>query len=99
MSKLPDDIQALVDDGLKEIAEELETAMKNTVNVRTGALRDSIDMEKVEDGYEVGVNIDTLKGDSRNKSGYDYSKPYYYGHGSWGGHKFLEIAMNAVGSK
>lgn len=97
--KLDADIQALVDDELKKVATELETAMKHSVAVRTGALRDSIDKEKVDGGYEVGVNIDKLKGDSRNKSGYDYSQPYYYGHGKWRGRKFLEIAMNAVGNK
>lgn len=96
MSKLPKDIQELIDDGLKEIADELQDAMKNTVHVKTGNLRDSITTEKVEDGYTVGVDADKLESDSRNKSGYDYSKPYYYGHGTWAGHKFLEIAVNAV---
>lgn len=97
--KLDADIQALVDDGLKEVAEELESVMKNTVHVRTGSLRDSITTEKVEDGYTVGVDADKLEGDGRNKSGVDYSKYYYGGQRSWPGHKFLEIAMNAVGNK
>lgn len=97
--KLDADIQALVDDELKKVAEELESVMKNTVHVRTGALQDSITTEKVEDGYTVGVDADQLEGDGRNKSGVDYSKYYYGGQRSWSGHKFLEIAMNAVGNK
>lgn len=95
--KLDADIQAVVDAGLKEIAEELEGVMKNTVHVRTGALRDSITVEKTEDGFTVGVDADKLEGDNRNKSGVDYSKFYYGGQRSWAGHKFLEEAMNAVG--
>lgn len=97
--KLDADIQALVDDELKKVAEELESVMKSTVHVRTGALQDSITTEKVEDGYTVGVDADQLEGDGRNKSGVDYSKYYYGGQRSWPGHKFLEIAMNAVGNK
>lgn len=97
--KLDADIQSLVDDELKKVAEELESVMKNTVHVRTGALQDSITTEKVEDGYTVGVDADQLEGDGRNKSGVDYSKYYYGGQRSWPGHKFLEIAMNAVGNK
>lgn len=97
--KLDADIQALVDDELKKVAEELESVMKNTVHVRTGALQDSITTEKVENGYTVGVDADQLERDGRNKSGVDYSKYYYGGQRSWPGHKFLEIAMNAVGNK
>lgn len=95
--KLDADIQALIDDGLEEEATKLETVMKNTVHVRSGALRDSITKEKIGDDWYVGVDADQLEGDSRNKSGVDYSKYYYGGQRSWAGHKFLEEAMNAVG--
>lgn len=95
--KLDADIQALIDDGLEEEATKLETVMKNTVHVRSGALRDSITKEKIGDDWYVGVDADQLEGDSRNKSGVDYSKFYYGGQRSWAGRKFLEEAMNAVG--
>lgn len=99
MTKKYDDILDLVKPDVEKIADELKEAMKNTVHVRTGNLRDSITVEKTKDGdYTVGVDADKLENDNRNKNGYDYSLPYYYGrhNSSWVGHKFLEIALNEV---
>lgn len=100
MVKVPDDIMELIDSEVKDIANELKDTMKGVVHVKTGNLRDSITVEKDKDGdYTVGVDADKLQSDSRNKNGYDYSLPYYYGrhNSSWVGHKFLEIALNEVG--
>ena len=97
--KLPSDIRELIEPELKDIANELKETMQGVVHVKTGNLRDSITVEKDKEGdYSVGVDADKLERDNRNKNGYDYSLPYYYGrhNSSWVGHKFLDIALNEV---
>lgn len=77
-------------DRLGEYAKELEKLAKSEVNTfpnvdghTGGALEDSITTEKVSNThYKVGVDAGRLRGDPRNKSGYDYSKVYYYGRGA-----------------
>ena len=99
MSQLDDDLKEMIESGLKEEADNLKNVMKGIVHVRTGNLRDSITTEKSGDmEFTVGVDADKLESDSRNKNGYDYSLPYYYGrmNSSWVGHKFLEEATNSV---
>ena len=99
MSQLDDDLKEMIESGLKEEADNLKNVMKVIVHVRTGNLRDSITTEKSDDmEFTVGVDADKLESDSRNKNGYDYSLPYYYGrrNSSWVGHKFLEEAINSV---
>lgn len=90
------EVNGFIDEFLDEVAEELRDVMSNTVHVDTGNLRDSITVEKQEMSRTVGVDADKLESDNRNKSGYDYSNPYYYGHHSWPGHKFLEESMNRL---
>lgn len=96
---IPSDIEELIAQDVKEIANELKETMQGVVHVKTGNLRDSITVEKGKDGiYSVGVDADKLESDKRNKNGYDYSLPYYYGrhNSTWVGHKFLDIALNEV---
>lgn len=95
------ELDAIIDEGVAEIAEETKIAMKDIVHIRTGNLRDSISTEipdKHSFDRKVGVDVQKLTTDKRNPKGKNYSIPYYYGMPgtSWAGHKFLEETLNVV---
>jgi len=70
-----------VDAKVEEKAKDAQKIMKNVINKDTGALSDSVDIEKVSDShYKVGINTAKLINDPRNAGKIDYT-PYYY-HGS-----------------
>lgn len=87
-----EEIQGWIDEEVENLADDLLKEMKDTVHVDTGNLRDSLTKEKLEVGYSVGVDGNLVE----RKNGFDYSVPYYYGKGTWAGHKFLEESMNRV---
>lgn len=69
-----------VEDRLEEIATEATSIMKSVINKKTGALRDSVQMEKAKDGsYLVGVNEQILINDKRNAGHVNYVSYYYNG--------------------
>lgn len=66
---------------IKNYAEKIKKLEKQEAHVKTGALRDSISVEKISDGhYKVGVDSEKLKQDPRNIGHIDYAPFYYYGH-------------------
>lgn len=67
-------------DELESRAKEAERIMKEVINKDSGALRDSVETEKLSDGsYLVGVNESKLQNDERNKGNVNYTPYYYYG--------------------
>ena len=73
-------IKAL-DSEIAAYAEDIKGIVKAEAHVKTGALRDSISIEKEgECEYLVGVDAEKLKSDPRNIGGIDYSVPYHDGH-------------------
>lgn len=55
-------------------AKKMEKIIKEEAHVKTGALRDSITIEKESDGSRlIGVDVAKLKSDPRNVGGLDYS--------------------------
>ncbi|EGP4894215.1 HK97 gp10 family phage protein [Enterococcus faecium] len=69
-----------VNDHIEQRAKECQRIMKDTINEDTGALRDSVEIEKKSDGsYLVGVNERKLVLDKRNKRHENYVAYYYYG--------------------
>lgn len=69
-----------VEKNTEERAKEARGIMKDVINKKTGALSDSVEMQKQTDGsYLVGINENKLKQDPRNAGGVNYVKYYYYG--------------------
>ncbi|EFT46599.1 hypothetical protein FEW48_002541 [Enterococcus faecalis] len=65
-------------------AKKMEKIIKEEAHVKTGALKDSITIEKESDGSRlIGVDVAKLKSDPRNVGGLDYSIPYYKGHSGY----------------
>lgn len=70
-----------LDSEVSAYAESMKRIVKEEAHVKTGALRDSISIEKKgECEYLVGVDAGKLKSDPRNIGGIDYSVPYHDGH-------------------
>lgn len=64
----------------EDYAEALKDVMKNETHKRTGALADSISIEKKGNyNYVVGVDASKLASDPRNVSKTDYSMAYWKG--------------------
>lgn len=81
---LRDIVLKAVDSEIKQYADKMKEIMKREAHVKTGALRDSIDVEKKDKGhYLVGVDVAKLKADPRNIGGIDYSGYYHDGHGPY----------------
>lgn len=73
-----------LDDEMAEYTQEFTRVLRNEPHVRTGALRDSIDFEKISKlKYVSGVNSGRLIADARNIGRIDYSIPYHNGHGGY----------------
>lgn len=69
-----------VDSNIEERAEEAKAIMKQVINKKTGALSDSVELEKLSEGsYLVGINENKLVNDERNAGNVNYVKYYYYG--------------------
>lgn len=67
-------------DEFKGMVDEMEQDLKSTAHEFTGALRESIDSEKITDfKYSVAVNPSKLKSNPKNPSGEDYSMAYWQG--------------------
>lgn len=90
-------IDSWIEDELDSTARELQQAMKITVGVDTGALRDSITIEERNGDRYVGVDSDLLITDPRNERGRDYTKYHHDGTFRNRANPFLDIAMNMVG--
>lgn len=70
-----------IDKEIRDYADKMEGIAKEEAHVKTGALRDSISVEKKAEGhYLVGVDTAKLKSDPRNIGGIDYSIFYHDGH-------------------
>lgn len=70
-----------VDRHIENYAKQMQKIVKDEAHVKSGALRDSVSVEKKGEGnYLVGVDADKLKADPRNAGGTDYSVPYHDGH-------------------
>lgn len=81
MSRLFKQIEKNVNEHVEKKAKEAQRVMKQVINKDTGALSDSVDIEKVKDNHwKVGINTGKLVNDPRNAGKIDYT-PYYY-HGS-----------------
>ena len=69
---------------VEQYADKMEKILKEECHVKSGALRDSITIEKKGEGdYLVGVDTGRLQSDPRNIGGIDYSRFYHDGHGSY----------------
>ena len=69
-----------VEDNTKQRAEDAKKIMKDVINQKTGALRDSVEVEKIGNAsYLVGINENKLVNDERNAGKVNYVKYYYYG--------------------
>lgn len=69
-----------IDRETKRRAEEAQTIMRNVINRKTGALSDSVEIEKVTNGhYRVGVNENKLINDERNAGNVNYVGFYFHG--------------------
>lgn len=64
----------------EEKAKEAKKIMKQVINKNTGALSDSVQIQKVSaTHYRVGVNEDVLVNDERNAGNINYVKFYFHG--------------------
>lgn len=90
-------IDSWIEEEVEEVAKELQEAIKVTVGVDTGALKDSITIEDHGDDKYVGVDEDLLVTDPRNERGKNYAKFHHDGTIRNKANPFLDIAMNMVG--
>lgn len=86
-----EEIQRKVSVELKEVL--TSTPYNHGVGVDTGALRDSIDIEKDGDDITVGVNTGKLVSDPRNKRARMYAG-YHHEH-----YNYLDVAVDIVGGR
>lgn len=69
-----------IEEETEKRAKEAQKIMKEVINKKTGALSDSVEIEKIGDAsYLVGVNENKLVNDERNAGNVNYVKYYYYG--------------------
>lgn len=74
-------VMKAIDKEIESYANKMMQIEKEEVHVQSGALRDSIVVEKIAPGhYRVGVDPTKLQADPRNIGGIDYSVPYHDGH-------------------
>lgn len=74
-------VLAAAEKQLEEKAKRVKVLLRQEVHVKSGALRDSIEIKKKGRGeYFIGVNASKLQADPRNIGGLDYSRPYHDGH-------------------
>lgn len=67
-------------DETEKRAKQCQSIMKLKINKKTGALSDSVEIEKISDfNYLVGVNEQKLMADERNAGNVNYVHYYYYG--------------------
>ncbi|MDG4968249.1 hypothetical protein [Lactococcus lactis] len=70
-----------IDQYTKQKAQEAEGIMKDVINKKTGALSDSVEVERIEfANYKVGVNENKLINDERNAGNVNYVKFYFDGN-------------------
>lgn len=85
-------VDSWIEKELQYTANRLHAVMTSSpyhygVGVDTGALRDSITIEKKGDDYYVGVDEDLLVNDPRNERGRNYAK-YHHSY-----YDFLDVAV------
>lgn len=69
-----------VEENTEKRAKEAKKIMKEIINKKTGALSDSVEMEKIGDAsFLVGIDEQKLVNDERNAGNVNYVKYYYYG--------------------
>lgn len=65
---------------VEDRAKEVQAIMKEVIHKKTGALSDSVEIERKDiDSYLVGINENKLINDERNAGNVNYVKFYYYG--------------------
>lgn len=65
---------------IEDKAKECENIMKQVIHKKSGALSDSVEIQKINDyTYKVGVNEIKLINDPRNIGHINYTPFYYYG--------------------
>lgn len=80
-TNLASSLKSDISDTVYDYSKEMESITRNEAHIRTGALRDSISLEKkAMYKYTVGVDSGKLIADKRNLTGTDYSIPYHDGH-------------------
>lgn len=90
-------IDGLIEQEEEAVAQELKQAIQGYVGVDTGALRDSITIEKESDSISVGVDEDALVADSRNYRARNYARFHHDGTIRTRANPFLDKALNDVG--
>ena len=92
-------VMAMLKKRFDEVVDESVKITQDEVNVKTGALRDSICSEKKGDFEAViGVDAGKLKSDLRNIGKIDYSLFYWKGHRTYTIHPKRAKVLSWVGS-
>lgn len=74
-------VMKAIDKDIEGYANKIMKLEKEEVHVQSGALRDSVRVEKIASGhYRVGIDTAILRADPRNVGSIDYSVPYHDGH-------------------
>lgn len=77
------DLIAEVEGDIKKLEDEALSMMQEKVGKDSGALHDSLEIERNKDYSIIGVNSEKLINDPRNEKHVDYSLWHHDGHGGF----------------